>query len=65
MLAKSPIGAEGALAVHVLPGVNPGSPLMWLPTRTLIACPPHTQLTAWPNDPVPHVAVLGVMPFLL
>jgi len=65
VLAELVVGAKGALAVHVLPGVHPGCPLMWLPTWTLVACPPHAQSTAWPNEFVSQVEILGMVPLLL
>ncbi len=65
MLAELVVGAKGAPAVHVLPGVNTGCPLMRLPTGTLVAFPPHARLTAGPNDSVSQVVILGMVPLLL
>ena len=65
VLAELVVGTKGAPPVHVLPGVNTGRPLMRLPTGTLIAFPPHPCLTAWPNDYVSQVMILGMVPLLL
>jgi len=65
VFAELVVGTKGAPAVHVLPGVNPGRPLMWLPTWTLVAFPPHAQSTAWPNESVSQVVILGMVPLLL
>lgn len=65
MPAELVVGAKGAPAVHVLPVIDPGLPLMWLPTWALAASPPHAQSAAWPNDYVFQVVIFGMVPLLL
>ena len=64
-MAQTVVGAIGTLTVHILPGIDGGQPLMWEPTRTLVTCPPHAQVTAGFDLPVSQMLIFGVVPLPL
>ena len=65
MLAQTVVGAIRALSVHILPTTDGSQPFMRQLTRTLVTCPPDTQVTADCDPLVSEVLVFVMMPLPL